>query len=149
MAVEPKLIDYVVLGEALTFYVNRGYTYKEVPWVVSDQATEATLPHDRTATKVHYGNLVGSAEQSFIELLIRGEKLTQATHERLQDMISDAVAFFRRYLPVDVISTGSGYDIVSVADGIELGSYGFRTYNNITFIYGTGCALPRLTQSMV
>jgi hypothetical protein len=176
MAVEPNPIDYATLGEALAFYGNRGYAYKEVPWVVSDQATEATLPHDRAATKVSYGNLVGSAEQGFIELLMRGEKLTkhcaitpcfrdenayddlhhayfmkcelfdsQATPKRLQDMISDAVAFFRRYLPVDVISTGSGYDIVSVADGIELGSYGFRTYNDTTFIYGTGCALPRLS----
>ena len=177
MAAEPKTIDYGILAAALDFYQKRGYSYKEVPWVVSDEATNVTLPKDRIATRVPYGCLVGSAEQAFIELLKRGQQLkkhcaitpcfrdepdydelhhayfmkcelfdAQATPQRLQAMIDDAVAFFTTYIPVKVVSTAIGYDIE--AGGIELGSYGFRTYKKTTFIYGTGCALPRLTTAM-
>lgn len=124
-----------------------------------------------------YGDLVGSAEQSFIELLIRQQKLgkhcaitpcfrheaeyddlhhayfmkcelfnSDATPENLQQMITDAVDFFRQYLPVTVITTEIGYDIM--AGDSELGSYGFRKYHNTQFVYGTGCALPRLSTVM-
>lgn len=174
MAVEPKVINYAIMAEALAFYTQRGYTYQEVPWVVSSEATNVTLPHNRISTKVPYGDLVGSAEQGFIELLRRGHTLTkhcaitpcfrdepdydelhhayfmkcelfdaQATPKRLQRMIDDAVAYFSKYVPVEVIPTDIGYDIM--ASGIELGSYGFRQYKDIRFIYGTGCALPRLS----
>jgi hypothetical protein len=174
MAAEPNSINYAILAEALAFYTARGYEYKEVPWVVSHEATTVTLPRNRIATAVPYGDLLGSAEQAFIELLRRGQTLTkhcaitpcfrdepeydelhhayfmkcelfdaQATPERLTQMINDAVAFFSKYLPVEVIATDIGYDIMS--RGIELGSYGFRQYKNFRFIYGTGCALPRLT----
>jgi seryl-tRNA synthetase len=174
MAIEPNPIDYAILGEALAFYTKRGYRYKEVPWVVSDEATNVTLPSDRIATKVSYGSLVGSAEQGFIELLRRRQPLTrhcaitpcfrdeaeyddyhhayfmkcelfdaEATPERLEVMIADATAFFSQYLPIEVVSTDVGYDIMS--NDIELGSYGFRKYKNTEFIYGTGCALPRLS----
>ena len=174
MAAEPNPIDYKILAEALDFYTKRGYSYKEVPWVVSEEATDTTRPKDRIATKVPYGDLVGSAEQGFIELLKRGDTLGrhcaitpcfrdepdyddlhhayfmkcelydgQATPEHLQTMIDDAVTFFSRYMTVKVVQTDIGYDING--NGIELGSYGFRQYKKIRFIYGTGCALPRLT----
>jgi len=177
MAAEPNLIDYGILAQALSFYQARGYQYREVPWVVSPEATNVTLPADRVATSVSYGDLVGSAEQSFIELMIRGEKLSKhcaitpcfrdeaqydelhhayfmkcelydadATNANLQAMIDDAMAFYGDFLPVKVIETGpDAYDIVSVNGGHELGSYGFRQYKGQRFIYGTGCALPRLT----
>ena len=177
MDAEPKLIDYGILAQALEFYQARGYNYREVPWVVSPEATNVTLPVDRIATSVSYGDLVGSAEQSFIELMIRGDKLTKhcaitpcfrdeerydalhhayfmkcelydadATDANLHSMIDIAVAFHGRYLPVEVTETGpDAYDIVSVNSGHELGSYGFRQYKGQRFIYGTGCALPRLT----
>jgi hypothetical protein len=33
-------------------------------------------------------------------------------------------------------------------NGIEIGSYGIRSYKPITWVYGTGLALPRLTYAM-
>lgn len=179
MAAEPNTINYALLADALAFYTRLGYEYKEVPWVVSEEATNITLPVNRVATKVSYGgDLVGSAEQSFIELLKRGQTLTkhcaitpcfrdepayddlhhayfmkcelydsQPTPERLQQMIKDAVAFFSRYTHVNILATDIGFDIM--ADDIELGSYGFRQYKDTRFIYGTGCALPRLSMAMM
>lgn len=32
--------------------------------------------------------------------------------------------------------------------GIELGSYGIRTCDYLEYIYGTGCAEPRLSQTI-
>jgi len=173
---EPSRINYRTLSEALDYYERLGYSYKEVPWVVSRQATAVTLPIDRKATSVDYGDLVGSAEQSFIELLMRGEKIrkacaitpcfrdegefdelhhayfmklelinTNATLENLHQMIQDALGFFAGYIEAVVIKTGPNmFDIIDKKQGIELGSYGFRTFDNHTLIYGTGVALPRL-----
>lgn len=78
MAVEPNRIDYRKLAAALEYYEPKGYAYLEVPWVVSREATTVTLPKDRHVTTSRIGDLVGSAEQSFIELLLRGETITKA-----------------------------------------------------------------------
>ncbi len=75
---EPSRIDYHKLSSALDHYEARGYEYMEVPWVVSREAEAATLPPDATATSVQYGELVGSAEQGFIELLLRGRTVLKA-----------------------------------------------------------------------
>lgn len=75
---EPSFIDYRKLADALDHYESRGYNYREVPWVISKEAMAVTLPPGRPATAVQYGDLVGSAEQSFIELLLRGQSITKA-----------------------------------------------------------------------
>lgn len=75
MAVEPKPIDYRKLADALEYYTKQGYSYKEVPWAVSPEATQATIPAHKTSIHCRFGDLVGSAEQGFIELLKRGEML--------------------------------------------------------------------------
>lgn len=72
---------------------------------------------------------------------------TDATQENLTSMVQDAVTFFSRYIPVTVVPTNqeqTAFDIVDQQNGVELGSYGIRTYNEHTWIYGTGVALPRL-----
>lgn len=33
--------------------------------------------------------------------------------------------------------------------GVEIGSYGFRTFNGLNYLYGTGLALPRFTQAIL
>ncbi len=75
---EPSRMDYRKLSAALEYYETHGYPYLEVPWVVSSEALSVTLPPDRVATRVQYGDLVGSAEQSFIELMLRGRAVTKA-----------------------------------------------------------------------
>lgn len=63
----------------------------------------------------------------------------------LEQTIKDATEFFTKYLPVKVIETDIGKDIVSLQN-IELGSYGYREYDGFRWVYGTGCAEPRLSQ---
>lgn len=75
---EPNHIDYRKFTHALDYYEAHGYGYIDVPWVVSQEATNTTLPADRIATSVQYGDLVGSAEQSFVELMMRGRAITKA-----------------------------------------------------------------------
>ena len=75
---EPPRIDYTKLVEGLQHYQSLGYIYQEVPWVVSREATDATLPPEATVTSVQYGDLVGSAEQSFLELMRRGQTILKA-----------------------------------------------------------------------
>lgn len=74
----PEYIDYRKIANALDHYESRGYEYIEVPWVVSSESVDVTLPSDCPATHVQYGDLVGSGEQSFIELLRRGETILKA-----------------------------------------------------------------------
>ncbi len=79
----PK-IDYLLLGEALSEYKDRGYKYVEVPWMVPKKDIRATLPapipfieavlhldDDDDMAQTHYrslGGLVGSAEQGFLSM---------------------------------------------------------------------------------
>lgn len=176
-AYEPKIaIDYKKLAEAQLYYEQHRYKYIEVPWVVDSASTQVTLPSGRIATQVQYGDLVGSGEQSFIELLRRGGHIQKAmcitscfrleqtfdalhhayfmklelislraTVANLHAMIDTATSFHGRYLDVHTVQTGSDtYDIIAARSGIELGSYGFRRFDDTTFIYGTGIALPRM-----
>lgn len=65
-------IDWKTIGAAVAYYSGKGYKYVEVPWVVPEQTARITFPYgDVTYCNAPAGVLVGSAEQSFLELLIR------------------------------------------------------------------------------
>lgn len=76
------------------------------------------------------------------ELIITDE----VNKSTLEKIIDDANGFFSQYLSTDIIKTDIGYDIVSHVDKYELGSYGIRHCDFIDWVYGTGCAEPRLTR---
>lgn len=64
-------IQYNRLLKAVTFYQERGYGYRDVPWAVKTRAMAVTKPAHLPMDEVpHYkgGYIVASAEQSFIEL---------------------------------------------------------------------------------
>ncbi len=72
----------------------------------------------------------------------------------LIDMIHDALTFFQAQgIRTKVIETGrEAFDIVEHSTRIELGSYGIRHMahpdersRDLSWIYGTGCAEPRLS----
>lgn len=83
---------------------------------------------------------------------------TDTTTEGLNKMIHDALKFFRdRGLPCkivknidpDPIAIHQPYDIVSKKGHVELGSYGIREHSKVgRWVYGTGCAEPRLSQAL-
>lgn len=82
ISINPK-IDYVLLGRAVSYYQDNGYTYVEVPWAVEDKHIAATCPTRNRSLLVEEWHeyksgvnlthtktlpLVGSAEQGFISL---------------------------------------------------------------------------------
>lgn len=65
----------------------------------------------------------------------------------VMEVLSEALGFFRGFFGMDArsVRTVEGWDIE--AGGIELGSYGKRSHASLSWVYGTGVALPRLTQA--
>lgn len=80
------------------------------------------------------------------ELMIaHPEKLDPALN--LEFLIDQAYLFFQKILKtkrdLEVVQTKEGFDIEF--KGLELGSYGKRQCEFMSWIYGTGCAEPRLS----
>lgn len=119
------------------------------------------------------GGLVGSAEQGFVQLrhslprkplmsvspcFRRGDnksplhremfmklELHDNSEERdVSAMIEAALGFFRKFVHPVVAKTPEGFDITD-ENGVELGSYGERSHDGYSWVYGTGVALPRLS----
>ena len=87
------------------------------------------------------------------------DKLTRIsevqTNSKTLGILGDATGFFQRKLSVETIETNENdplrasksFDILG--RGIELGSYGSRRLpSGIHWVYGTGCAEPRLSTVM-
>ena len=184
-----QVISWGNVAKALTYYQGLGYKYLEVPWVVSDEAIGVTLPPGGRATTTQHGPLVGSAEQSFIQLALDGKLapgryvaatpcfrdepedhlhkrsffkveliqlyaeplLGDTSGERVRDMVRHALGFYDTLIkvpsgslqPTYMQPTSEGWDIM--CKGVELGSYGYRSYWGFHWVYGTGYADPRFT----
>ena len=63
-------INWERIGKAVQFYKDLGYQYMEVPWFASEEATRVT--HQGSVLSCKYGNLLGSAEQAFIDQMLSG-----------------------------------------------------------------------------
>jgi hypothetical protein len=64
-------INWNNLIQTLEYFKSQGYTYLEVPWIVPEKITAITFDReDVFVTKL--GDLVGSAEQSFLDMNLRG-----------------------------------------------------------------------------
>lgn len=80
--------------------------------------------------------------------LINTQKVDRAT---LDDMIGEAHDFLVHVVPnhklIKLVQTSDdSYDLEY--DGIEVGSYGIRRREFLEWVYGTGCAEPRLTRAI-
>ena len=64
----------------------------------------------------------------------------------LEFMVDKSLLFFKEEVSkyVKVIKTTEGFDIIF--EEIELGSYGIRHCDFLSWIYGTGCAEPRTSK---
>lgn len=59
-------------------------------------------------------------------------------------MVDTSLKFFKKYFNnLDIIETEIGFDIEW--GGYEIGSYGVRECDFLKWIYGTGCAEPRMS----
>lgn len=173
-------INWSILSRAIEFYESLGYFYLEVPWIVPRSITSITMPSFVTPFQTQHGDLVGSAEQSFLKLAsenllpagryvaltpcFRDDQITvlhqkhfmkvelihlhpRDPEKNLNQVLQDALLFFSSFMHAKKISIGgeeNQMDIVSPS-GVEVGSYGIRTHQNLTWVYGTGVAEPRLS----
>lgn len=70
-------------------------------------------------------------------------------------LIRNALAFFKKFIKehdeIKVFSTPQENSVVNtdiLINGIEVGSYGYRHYEDFCWVYGTGIAEPRFSQAI-
>lgn len=171
---------YKNISNSIEYYKNLEYIYLEdnISWIVEPDISNITKPIHKQDFYIKNDVLVGSGEQSFLQLLHYNElkpgkyvcatpcfrdEINDETHKTyfmktelintinteftdLQNMVNDAFEFYSEYLEVEIIQIDdNSFDIIDKKTQIELGSYSIKTYNNIKWICGTGCAEPRLT----
>lgn len=183
-------INWSYLTKSLDHFRYNGFTPLEVPWLVSEKACRMTCPSFVRLQESQPGlYLVGSAEQSFLELELqnklpkgryvaltpcfRDEPVLDELHHRhfmkvelyitkgindhtVDNLVDECVRNFSmlsRYeknnanLPeLQVVKTPDGYDIE--LNGIEIGSYGLRSVDNLVWVYGTAMAEPRFSTAL-
>lgn len=68
------MIDYQLLDYSAKFYENHGFRRIESPWTVSKAIDDITRPSDRIPFQLKHNDkcLVGSGEQSFLYLYLKG-----------------------------------------------------------------------------
>lgn len=168
-------IDIGLINFAYMYYLMRGYKPLSAPMLVDEDIVNLTLPVGKTGKKHLDKFYVGSAEQSFYQLLKEGlepvgsymmitpcqrdevpsEKNLEiflklelvSVNKTAQNIARDAYDFFT--------SLGSEVETVIVDEfgaldleigGVEVGSYGSRFFDDKLISYGTGLALPRFSQ---
>lgn len=91
-------------------------------------------PFDLTHTKYFMKN----------ELIITDK----VSEETLDFMMHRALEFFRKEVSQQVVplKTDDGYDLM--LGDVELGSYGIRHTEFLSWVYGTGCAEPRTSRAI-
>lgn len=148
-----ELIDWQLLSQANSFYKNYGFIQVETPFAIPNYYHSFTKPHNNQSfvlDKDMFSNepheLVGSAEQGFIYLLLND----LISNNKLQSItpcfrFDDYDQFHQPwFLKLELFHLSENIDDLEI-NNIEIGSYGFRHINNLTFIYGTGLALPRFS----
>lgn len=170
-------IDTKLLLDAMKYYESIGYHPIEAPMLVDDDIIKLTLPPDRLSEK-HMGlNYVGSAEQSFYQLLkdkgylypgsymlvtpCRRDEVPSISHLRIflkielislektrEEVLKDVQLFYETRLKIPTETVPTIDGYDININSIEVGSFGNRFINNGWITYGTGLALPRISYAL-
>lgn len=170
-------LSWTRFGAAIEWYKYLGYEFVDVPWIVPPEDVHPTLPAGKFPWMVteglgSHGSLVGSGEQSFVNLL--RSKMLDLTRKyqtitpcfRAEEEYTRLTR--RQFMKLELIAPADA-DVGEVANhahkffrrwypgalvvttpigldimynGVELGSYGRR---DSSYVYGTGLAEPRFT----
>lgn len=168
-------IDLSLLLKASNYYENLGYNSTSAPLLVDKDVINLTLPPTRHVTPHLDKYYVGSAEQSFYQLLKEGLKPVEqymmltpcvrdecpnSTHlgvflklellipgNNFINIFQDVFDFYsNENLNPQLVNTEEGLDIY--INDLEVGSFGTRKVYEQDVSYGTGLALPRITQAI-
>jgi hypothetical protein len=177
-----NIIRYDLIAQALDFYKGLGYREINVPWHVRTEVSDITCPSPDRAYPFENGVLVGSAEQSMIQMALDGELVQGLSYVTVTPCFRNEPELDRYhqkyFMKVELFHFGINYqayrlirhdafqflksltaktiDVVEYdgrnsdmeIDGVEIGSYNFRSMNGVTWTCGTGLALPRFTKVM-
>lgn len=78
-SVTQSVIEYQILAHAIEIYKKQGFIQVEVPWIVSVDAKRITHNGPTPYELITDQSLVGSAEQSFVQLIMSEENLSPNT----------------------------------------------------------------------
>lgn len=67
------MIDYTLIAAAGTFYTGQGYRQVDAPWLVRREIVDLTTPPQCRVHETFDGCLVGSGEQSLLQMYLNGE----------------------------------------------------------------------------
>lgn len=167
-------IDCSLLLEAMQYYKKLGYISLSCPMLVDRDIIDMTLPEGKIARECNGKYYVGSAEQSFYQMIKDGFRpegkymlITPCERNEVEDdyhfgiflkvelvsnksshqsILEDVLSFYKhKGYVVKVVKEGLGKDIL--IGGIEVGSFGSRCYLGESVSFGTGLALPRISQA--
>jgi hypothetical protein len=173
MKITPEQLNR--FADAQRYYEQLGYENLEVPWFISREATNSTIPFGSSPIFTLFGDLPGSGEQSFLQMLLDG-KFSTGKYQTITPCFRDEPVIDhlhrRAFLKLELIdlteSRCSGVMLkeaqgfyeryistkvkvnwdgydLTTDEGLELGSYGIRWYKDFHWVYGTGLAEPRFS----
>lgn len=166
-----------MLLEAMTHYQTIGYKPLPVPYLVDKDIVDLTMPKGRYSKSHLDKYYVGSAEQSFYQMIKNGmcpsgSYMMLTPCQRYEDVLDDS--HLEIFLKLELVSTERDYaqicndvdrfysfrgfmsEVISInfgesfdinINGIEVGSFGSRCFESHVINYGTGLALPRISQA--
>jgi seryl-tRNA synthetase len=177
-----NIIDYGLIAKALDFYKSMGYKEINVPWHVRTEVSDITCPSLDRAYPFEDGVLVGSAEQSMIQMALDGELVENISYvtcspcfrnepeldrchqkyfmkvelfhfgddyQAFRKIKFDAYEFLKSLTSKQIdIVVYDGFNLDMEINGVEIGSYNYRSAKGIIWTCGTGLALPRFTKVM-
>ena len=163
------------LMDSMNYYSSIGYVPMECSMLVDEDVIKHTLPEGKMALEHRDGlYYVGSAEQSFLQLVKnkeslcdkmmfitpchRDEDIIDASHLNIfmkvelinlvENPIEDVINFYKKMLKVDVVKHFDKDVTDLMLNGFEVGSYGEGVYRNQLYYYGTGIAFPRIRYAL-
>lgn len=101
------MINYKILTNALDYYSENGFTYKNVEWLVDEKIADITKPDFVRNFYIDDKALIGSAEQSFLQLIHDGS-LSPGKYVALTPCFRDDIVDLthkRYFMKVELIDT--------------------------------------------
>lgn len=115
--ISPHRMEWARVGRAIYHFESNGYVYVEVPWAVEPSITQITTPNGVLSHKVGEKDLVGSAEQSFLSMLLGGTlprgKYVTCTPCFRSEPVLDAL-HQQAFLKVELIDARHGPDYLAL-----------------------------------
>lgn len=132
------MINYKLIADAIKHYDSKGFTYIEVPWLVTENIDNITRPDDVGPLRIDSKdkNLIASGEQGFLYLMVKGflpdgkyQTVTPCFRDEGYDLIHTKF-FMKNEL---IIINGNEQDVIRLAEMCH--DYFFNIVPNPEYLY--------------